>query len=35
VPMSDDPARVAELVLEVTTAVDGAAASTQRAEHDA
>jgi pimeloyl-ACP methyl ester carboxylesterase len=27
VPMSDDPARVAELILEVTRAVDGAAAS--------
>jgi pimeloyl-ACP methyl ester carboxylesterase len=35
VPMSDDPARVAELILEVTTAVDGVAASTERAEHDA
>jgi pimeloyl-ACP methyl ester carboxylesterase len=28
VPMSDDPARVAELILEVTRAVDGAAVST-------
>jgi pimeloyl-ACP methyl ester carboxylesterase len=32
VPMSDDPARVAELILEVTRAVDGAAVSTQRAD---
>ena len=30
VPMSDDPARVAELILEVTAAVDGAAVSTER-----
>ena len=30
VPMSDDPARVAELILEVTRAVDSAAMSTQR-----
>jgi pimeloyl-ACP methyl ester carboxylesterase len=30
VPMSDDPARVAELILEVTRAVDRAAMSTQR-----
>ena len=29
VPMSDDPARVAELILEVTRAVDSAAVSTQ------
>ena len=35
VPMSDDPARVAELILEVTTAVDGAAVSTERADRDA
>jgi pimeloyl-ACP methyl ester carboxylesterase len=35
VPMSDDPARVAELILEVTTAVDGAAVSTERAQRDA
>src|SRR5262249_26855159 len=32
VPMSDDPARVAELILEVTRAVDGAAASPQRGD---
>jgi pimeloyl-ACP methyl ester carboxylesterase len=30
VPMSDDPARVAELILEVTTAVDRAAVSAER-----
>jgi pimeloyl-ACP methyl ester carboxylesterase len=30
VPMSDDPARVAELILEVTAAVDRAAVSTER-----
>jgi pimeloyl-ACP methyl ester carboxylesterase len=30
VPMSDDPARVAELILEVTRAVDSAAAAAQR-----
>jgi pimeloyl-ACP methyl ester carboxylesterase len=30
VPMSDDPARVAELILDVTRAVDNAAVSTQR-----
>jgi pimeloyl-ACP methyl ester carboxylesterase len=35
VPMSDDPARVAELILDVTTAVDGAAVSTERADRDA
>jgi pimeloyl-ACP methyl ester carboxylesterase len=35
VPMSDDPARVAELILEVTTDVDHAAVSTERIEHDA
>jgi hypothetical protein len=28
--MSDDPARVAELILEVTAAVDRAAVSTER-----
>jgi pimeloyl-ACP methyl ester carboxylesterase len=32
VPMSDDPARVAELILEVTRAVDNAAISTQRGD---
>jgi pimeloyl-ACP methyl ester carboxylesterase len=32
VPMSDDPARVANLILEVTQAVDSAAMSTQRAD---
>jgi pimeloyl-ACP methyl ester carboxylesterase len=32
VPMSDDPARVAELILEVTRAVDNAATSTQRGD---
>jgi pimeloyl-ACP methyl ester carboxylesterase len=35
VPMSDDPARVAELILEVTRAVDSALVSTERADHDA
>jgi pimeloyl-ACP methyl ester carboxylesterase len=35
VPMSDEPARVAELILEVTTAIDRAAVSTERADHDA
>ena len=35
VPMSDDPAGVAELILQVTAAVDGAAASTERAVHNA
>jgi pimeloyl-ACP methyl ester carboxylesterase len=35
VPMSDDPAGVAELILEVTAAVDGAAVSTERADRDA
>jgi hypothetical protein len=33
--MSDDPARVAELILEVTTAVDRAVESTERIERDA
>ena len=32
VPMSDDPARVAKLILEVTRAVDSAAVSTQRGD---
>jgi pimeloyl-ACP methyl ester carboxylesterase len=32
VPMSDDPARVAELILEVTRAVDSAARSAQRGD---
>ena len=32
VPMSDNPARVAELILEVTRAVDSAAASAQRGD---
>jgi pimeloyl-ACP methyl ester carboxylesterase len=32
VPMSDDPARVAELILEVTRAADSAAMSTQRGD---
>jgi hypothetical protein len=32
VPMSDDPARVAELILEVTRAVDNAAMSMQRGD---
>jgi pimeloyl-ACP methyl ester carboxylesterase len=35
VPMSDDPARVAELILEVTAAVDGATMSTERADRNA
>jgi pimeloyl-ACP methyl ester carboxylesterase len=35
VPMSDDPVRVAELILQVTTAVDGAAVSTERADRNA
>ena len=35
VPMSDDPARVAELILEVTADVDRAAVSTERVERDA
>jgi pimeloyl-ACP methyl ester carboxylesterase len=35
VPMSDDPARVAELILEVTRAVDGAAVSDERADRNA
>jgi pimeloyl-ACP methyl ester carboxylesterase len=35
VPMSDDPAGVAELILQVAAAVDGAAASTERADHNA
>jgi pimeloyl-ACP methyl ester carboxylesterase len=35
VPMSDDPAGVAELILEVTTAVDRASALTERADRDA
>jgi pimeloyl-ACP methyl ester carboxylesterase len=35
VPMSDDPARVAELILQVTTAVDRAAVSTERVDRDA
>jgi pimeloyl-ACP methyl ester carboxylesterase len=35
VPMSDDPAGVAELILQVTTAVDGAAVSTERADRNA
>ncbi len=35
VPMSDDPARVAELILEVTADVDHAAVSTERIERDA
>jgi pimeloyl-ACP methyl ester carboxylesterase len=34
VPMSDDPAGVAELILEVTTAVDRAEVSTERADHN-
>jgi hypothetical protein len=33
--MSDDPARVAEQILEVTADVDHAAVSTERIEHDA
>jgi pimeloyl-ACP methyl ester carboxylesterase len=35
VPMSDDPAGVAELILQVTTAVDGAAVPTERADRNA
>jgi pimeloyl-ACP methyl ester carboxylesterase len=35
VPMSDDPARVAELILEVTTAVDRASALTERTDRNA
>jgi pimeloyl-ACP methyl ester carboxylesterase len=35
VPMSDDPAGVAELILQVTTAIDRAAVSTQRADRNA
>jgi pimeloyl-ACP methyl ester carboxylesterase len=35
VPMSDDPAGVAELILEVTAAVDQTAVSTERVERDA
>jgi pimeloyl-ACP methyl ester carboxylesterase len=35
VPMSDDPAGVADLILQVTAAVDGAAVSTERAERNA
>jgi pimeloyl-ACP methyl ester carboxylesterase len=35
VPMSDDPAGVAELILQVTADVDRAAVSTERAERDA
>jgi pimeloyl-ACP methyl ester carboxylesterase len=35
IPMSDDPAGVAELILEVTSTVDGAAVSTERADRDA
>jgi len=35
VPMSDNPARIAELILEITSGVDGAAASTERAARDA
>jgi len=35
VPMSDDPARVAELILEVTADVDRAAVSTERVDRDA
>jgi hypothetical protein len=33
--MSDDPARVAELILQVTTAVDRPAESTERIDRDA
>jgi hypothetical protein len=33
--MSDDPARVAELILEVTADVDRAAVSTEGVERDA
>jgi pimeloyl-ACP methyl ester carboxylesterase len=35
VPMSDNPAGVAELILEVTGRVDGVAVSTERAAGDA
>jgi pimeloyl-ACP methyl ester carboxylesterase len=35
VPMSDNPARVAELILEVTSGVDGVGMSTERAARDA
>jgi pimeloyl-ACP methyl ester carboxylesterase len=35
VPMSDDPAGVADLILQVTAGVDGAAVSTERAERNA
>jgi pimeloyl-ACP methyl ester carboxylesterase len=35
VPMSDNPARVAELILEITADVDGAGLPTARAERDA
>jgi pimeloyl-ACP methyl ester carboxylesterase len=35
VPMSDDPVGVAELILQVTRAVDGAVVSTEKADHDA
>jgi pimeloyl-ACP methyl ester carboxylesterase len=35
VPMSDNPAGVAELILEVTSGVDGVAGSTERAARDA
>ena len=35
VPMSDDPERVAELILQVTAAVDGAATSNERIDLDA
>jgi hypothetical protein len=33
--MSDDPERVAELILQVTAAVDGAATSNERIDLDA
>ena len=35
IPMSDDPAGVAELILQVTAAIDRAAVSTQRADRNA
>jgi pimeloyl-ACP methyl ester carboxylesterase len=35
VPMSDDPARVAELILDVTTAADNGAVPAGRADRDA
>jgi pimeloyl-ACP methyl ester carboxylesterase len=35
VPMSDDPAGVADLILQVTATVDGAAVSTERADRNA